>query len=89
MSIDDFGAGCSSLSYLRNIPVTELKIDRSFITNMLESSADRKLVETIIDLGHRFGMQVVAEGVENARQLELLKQILRKALLPSSILPTL
>ena len=75
LSIDDFGAGCSSLSYLRNIPVTELKIDRSFITNMLESSADRKLVETIIDLGHRFGMQVVAEGVENARQLELLKQM--------------
>ena len=55
--------------------MTELKIDRSFVTNMLESSADRKLAETIIDLGHRFGMQVVAEGVENAKQLELLKQM--------------
>jgi EAL domain-containing protein (putative c-di-GMP-specific phosphodiesterase class I) len=75
LSIDDFGAGVSSLSYLRNIPVTELKVDRSFVANMLESSADRKLVETIIELGHRFDMQVVAEGVESAKQLELLKQM--------------
>jgi EAL domain-containing protein (putative c-di-GMP-specific phosphodiesterase class I)/GGDEF domain-containing protein len=75
LSIDDYGTGSSSLSYLRNIPISELKIDRSFVANMLDSSADRKLVETIIDLGHRFDMQVVAEGVESAKQLELLKQM--------------
>jgi EAL domain-containing protein (putative c-di-GMP-specific phosphodiesterase class I) len=75
LSNDDFGASSSSPSYLRNMPVTELKVDRTFAGNMLESSADRKLVEAIIDLGHRFNMQVVAEGVGCAKQLELLKQL--------------
>ena len=74
VSIDDFGTGYSSLSYFRTIPATELKIDRTFIANMLESDRDRHLVEAIIWLAHRFGLTVVAEGVENAAQIKLLTE---------------
>ncbi|MBT8092046.1 MAG: GGDEF domain-containing phosphodiesterase [Gammaproteobacteria bacterium] len=72
ISIDDFGTGFSSLSYFRSIPATELKIDRSFTSNMLESERDRHLVEAIISLAHKFGMKVVAEGVENSSEVKLL-----------------
>jgi diguanylate cyclase (GGDEF)-like protein len=65
VSIDDFGTGYSSLSYLKEIPADELKIDKSFVLNMLASKADRTVVEQIIALGHAFGLAVVAEGVEN------------------------
>jgi len=66
ISIDDFGTGYSSLSYLKQIPADELKIDKSFVMNMQADEADRKIVEQIIALGHSFGLEVVAEGVENA-----------------------
>lgn len=72
ISIDDFGTGYSSLSYFRNIPATELKIDKSFTSNMLESDRDRRLVEAIIWLAHQFGMKVVAEGVQNSAEIRLL-----------------
>ena len=75
IAIDDFGKGYSSLSYFRTIPATELKIDRSFIANMLESDRDRHLVEAIIWLAHRFGLTVVAEGVQNTAQIKLLTQL--------------
>lgn len=65
VSIDDFGTGYSSLSYLKQIPADELKIDKSFVMNMQTDGADRKIVEQIIALGHAFGLEVVAEGVEN------------------------
>jgi diguanylate cyclase (GGDEF)-like protein len=65
VSIDDFGTGYSSLSYLKEIPADELKIDRSFVMNMLSSAVDRKVVEQIVALGHAFGLAVVAEGVED------------------------
>jgi diguanylate cyclase (GGDEF)-like protein len=65
LSIDDFGTGYSSMSYLKRLPVDELKIDRSFILDMLASSSDSMLVRSSIDLGHGLGLSVVAEGVED------------------------
>jgi diguanylate cyclase (GGDEF)-like protein len=63
VSIDDFGSGYSSLAYLRDLPVNELKIDRSFVINMRESR-DKSIVKAAIDLAHTLGLKVVAEGVE-------------------------
>ena len=65
VSIDDFGTGWSSLAYLKQVPADEIKIDRSFVMNMQADKADRKLVEQAVALGHAFGLEVVAEGVEN------------------------
>lgn len=75
ISIDDFGTGYSSLSYFKNIPATELKVDKSFVANMFKSSQDRNLVEAIIWIAHRFGLAVVAEGVEKVEQQELLAKL--------------
>ena len=66
ISIDDFGTGYTSLAYLKRIPADELKIDKSFVMNMLADPADARVVEQIIALGHGFGLEVVAEGVESA-----------------------
>ncbi len=75
ISIDDFGTGYSSLAYLQRLPVDEIKIDRSFVRNLLRESGDAQIASTIIALGHNFGLQVLAEGVEDeetrARLLEL------------------
>jgi diguanylate cyclase (GGDEF)-like protein len=75
ISIDDFGTGFSSLSYFKTLPADELKIDKSFILNMHESSGDMFLVEHVISLAHKFNLQVVAEGVENAKTLSLLESM--------------
>jgi len=73
LSVDDFGTGYSSLSYLRHLPVSELKIDRSFVANVLFDEQDEVIVRSIIDLGHNLGMQVVAEGVETDEVLNRLR----------------
>ena len=73
LSIDDFGTGYSSLAYMKRFPVHELKIDQSFVANMLTSRGDRQIVQSVIDLSHNFALQVVAEGVENEETLEALK----------------
>ena len=72
ISIDDYGAGLSSLSYLRSIPAQELKIDKEFILNVDRNSADSLLVKSTIDLAHSLGMKVTAEGVETAEAMALL-----------------
>ncbi|HET7434786.1 MAG TPA: EAL domain-containing protein [Thermoanaerobaculia bacterium] len=65
LSIDDFGTGYSSLTHLRELPIDEIKIDKSFVIGMKESDADAAIVRTVIDLGHNLGKQVCAEGVED------------------------
>lgn len=72
LSIDDFGTGYTSLSHLRKLPISTLKIDLSFISNMLISKDDAALVQSIIHLGHNLGMDVIAEGVENQDTLSML-----------------
>src|SRR5690606_11730555 len=64
IAIDDFGTGYSSLAYLKNLPVDELKIDKSFIAPMAEYETDRRIVRSIVQLGHAVSLQVVAEGIE-------------------------
>ncbi len=65
VSIDDFGAGFSSLTYIKKLPVNEIKIDKSFVIDMMTDESDFSIVRSIIDLGHNLGLKVVAEGVEN------------------------
>ena len=65
LSVDDFGTGFSSLVNLRHLPVSELKIDKSFVMEMMKESNDEVIVRSTIDLGHNLGLEVVAEGVEN------------------------
>ena len=72
LSIDDFGTGYAMMQQLVNIPATELKIDRTFVANMLVNRSDRVMVKKSIEIGHELGMRVVAEGVETEQQLELL-----------------
>lgn len=75
LSVDDFGTGFSSLAYLKQFPVDELKVDRSFVIDMLRDEGDATLVHSIIDLGRNLGLNVVAEGVEDAATLERLRDL--------------
>jgi diguanylate cyclase (GGDEF)-like protein len=75
VAIDDFGVGQSSLAYLRRLPVRELKIDKSFVLGLAQDEDDRLIVRTIVDLGHRLGLRVTAEGVEDAATLDYLRSI--------------
>jgi diguanylate cyclase len=72
LSIDDFGTGYSSLAYLKRLPVSELKIDKSFVMKMEEDESDRKIVRSTIDLGHNLNLKVVAEGIESRAVWDLL-----------------
>ena len=73
--IDDFGTGYSSLAYLKNLPIDYIKIDKSFIDEMITDENDKEIVNTTIKLGHALGKIIVAEGVENKETLDLLKQM--------------
>ncbi|MGB6596462.1 MAG: EAL domain-containing protein [Candidatus Acidiferrum sp.] len=75
LCIDDFGTGYSSLSYLRRFALDILKIDRSFVTDMLINSESQEIVKTILSLGKNLRMKVVAEGVETCEQMNLLKSL--------------
>lgn len=74
ISIDDFGTGYSSLLYIAKLPLDTLKIDRSFIIKMTESTNDRAVVAAVISLAHQLGLTVVAEGVDSEDQVQLLKK---------------
>ncbi len=74
-AVDDFGTGHSTLSNLRRLPVHELKIDRSFVTPMLNEASDGVIVRSTVDLGHALGLKVVAEGVEDPVTLARLREI--------------
>lgn len=75
ISMDDFGTGYSSLSYLRNYPFDMLKVDRSFINDLVDDPADRELINAAISMAHSLKLKVVAEGVENQEQYKLLKEL--------------
>ncbi len=75
VSIDDFGTGYSSLAYLKNFPINKLKIDKSFIDDIITDPKDKNLVKYTIELGHNLDLTVVAEGVESPEQVEMLKDM--------------
>jgi EAL domain-containing protein (putative c-di-GMP-specific phosphodiesterase class I) len=74
-SIDDFGIGYSSLAYLRRFPVTTLKIDRSFVAEIVDNPDDAAITSTIIAMAHNLNMTVIAEGVEDDRQVDVLRRL--------------
>ena len=73
ISLDDFGTGFSSLSYLRRLPIDTLKIDKSFIDDLTDKDSSIRIVGDIISLGHNLDAHIVAEGIENSTQLDYLK----------------
>ncbi len=75
LSLDDVGTGFGSLTYLRHLPFTELKIDMQFVHGVIESNADRKIVESLVDIARGLGMRTVAEGVDNPALVEPLREI--------------
>ena len=75
ISIDDFGMGYSSLSYLKRLPANTLKIDKSFVAGLGRDLGDKAIVRMIIDLAHTLGMKIVAEGVEDEEQAEQLERM--------------
>jgi EAL domain-containing protein (putative c-di-GMP-specific phosphodiesterase class I) len=75
IALDDFGTGYSSLAYLQKLPIDYVKIDISFIRHILVSPNDKVMVKTIIDMAHNLGLQVIAEGVEEEGQIQLLEQL--------------
>lgn len=75
LSLDDFGTGFSSLSYLHRFPVSALKIDRSFVSQIGGKGGGKKIIETIVILAHQLGLDVIVEGVETAEQLEFVRSL--------------
>ena len=75
IDMDDFGTGYSNLSYLTRLPISALKIDRSFVSPINEDGANTEIVKTVIALARNLGLRTVAEGIESESQLERLKKL--------------
>ena len=74
MALDDFGTGYSSLSYLRSFPFDKIKIDQSFVRNLVNNKESMSIIRAITGLGHSLGMKTTAEGVETLEQLDKLRE---------------
>ena len=75
IAIDDFGVGYSSLSYLKDLPLHILKIDKSFLDDLFTTEKDQVILQSIIELGHRLNLEIIAEGIETQSQLDVLKKM--------------
>jgi EAL domain-containing protein (putative c-di-GMP-specific phosphodiesterase class I) len=75
ISVDDYGIGQSSLGKLKQLPIDELKIDKTFILELDQSEKDQQIVRSTIELSHKLGLTVVAEGVENEASLNMLREM--------------
>ncbi len=75
LALDDFGTGFGSFTYLSNLPLSYVKIDRSHVKALAEDPDDQRLVRSIIGIGGLFGLQTVAEGIEDERTLDLLREL--------------
>jgi len=75
LTIDDFGTGYASLTSLRNLPITSIKIDRSFVAEIAHASGDGAIARAVVALGRSQGLRVIAEGVEETRQLDALRKM--------------
>ena len=75
IALDDFGTGYSSLQYLQQLPLNQVKIDKSFVQDMINSSSDSAIIQSILSLGAVFGFEVIAEGVESDEHYQYLKKL--------------
>jgi EAL domain-containing protein (putative c-di-GMP-specific phosphodiesterase class I) len=75
VALDDFGTGYGSFTYLKHLPVTELKIDIEFVRGLVHDTANQRIVRSLVDVASNFGMRTVAEGVEDEATLTLLKEL--------------
>ena len=75
LSVDDFGTGYSSLTYLRGLPVDEVKVDKGFVDGLVDDPADRAVVRAVVDIAHTLGLRVVVEGIEHEEQMPILTSL--------------